>query len=246
MNFKWPEPLDPATEVENNPHLQTSQRGKKPKAFLKDYPTEFTHAVFPRTIILFDELVGGIAKHQLDIINQAPDDYLAVIIYGAGASFFTLNPNIHLSIKNFITSLNITDSTSPDNTPEPINKLDVDMPVSKMKLKKLYGKPWTLILSGTSPATREYLLWQQTFAVNPKLTFSVIPFDRSLCSWVIMNLSGDAVKEGCENEILTIVKRELWASGNFRGFASQTLEKAGIPGSPSERTVHATNTLTID
>ena len=110
-----------------------------------------------------------------------------------------------------------------------------------------FAKPWAMILGGASDALWKYLLWYQTFAVNESLTFSAVPFDKMLQSWVIMTISGDAVKETdiAKRKALSAIKSVLWVNKDFRAFADRACAFNKIAGSAAERAYHATSSFDL-
>ncbi|KAF5381553.1 hypothetical protein D9615_005523 [Tricholomella constricta] len=130
-------------------------------------------------------------------------------------------------------------------------KLSISRPVARSRpnQKRDFEKPWTMVLDGASPELRAFLLWQQTFAVSRELAFHALPFDKDARSWVIMNISGDAVEEGdqARNEALGRIKSTLWHNSRFRTMVNRLTSASSLWGSGSvnERVVAATNTFDL-
>jgi hypothetical protein len=95
------------------------------------------------------------------------------------------------------------------------------------KPKGEFDPPWVYILADANDKLKAYLLWQQTFAIS-SLAFNVVPFDMSIRSWVIMNLSGDPIANNIKamHNALGAIKGTLWKSEDFCRIANQCLVAA--------------------
>ncbi|KAG6895685.1 hypothetical protein C0992_013296 [Termitomyces sp. T32_za158] len=173
-------------------------------------------------------------------VEDNPDEFLAVLPFGAGSKLYADNPSINISILNFLTSLGIQENPS-----------DLQLAKArwraKPKGKSDFQTPWTLLLSSFSEDLKTFLLWQQTFTVDQVVTFNVVPFDKSLRSWVIMNVSGDAVRSGDEAKCLALgsIKAALWFNTRFRAVANAALAESKVPSSTDERTLRATESFDL-
>ncbi|PCH37238.1 hypothetical protein WOLCODRAFT_157939 [Wolfiporia cocos MD-104 SS10] len=111
--------------------------------------------------------------------------------------------------------------------------------------KDRYGKPWAMFLTGGSEWLRDFLAYQQTFAIDKTLTFSIMKFEPAQFLWIIANFSGDSVLCEAEGAILTAVKRSLWYHDEFRFLIDKILTKNGVPGTVNDHAVHMTASFTL-
>ncbi|GLB44701.1 putative RNase H [Lyophyllum shimeji] len=240
--YVYPDPssmVDLPTDEDQNPSIQTSQRGEMDHIPV-DNATPFTRSVFPRVVIPYKLLVANLDSHIVEKIEESPPDtFLAVVAFGAGNKFFREHPNANSEVLTFLKTLGI--GTNPD--------LSVARAVARNKpnQRRDFERPWTMVLEGASDELKEFLVWQQTFAVSRDLAFNVLPFDTGLSSWVIMNISGDAVQPGdaAKHKALGEIKKVLWHDPRFRAIADKCLAAQNISGSCSERAVKATNPFNI-
>ncbi|KAG6889229.1 hypothetical protein C0992_005924 [Termitomyces sp. T32_za158] len=236
--FTFPDPFqETPTDREENPSEQMTQRGDQPH-----YPavnsTTFTQTPVPRVVIPLRRLTANLDQKLVDMVTEDPEAYLAVIPFGAGPKLFKDNPTLPTKIALFLEALSIG-----------ANNLDVSKAIWKNRPsgRRDFETPWTLILAGASPELKEFLIWQQTFAISPDLTFSVVPFDTNLRSWVITNISGGAVKPGDEARRLALgsLKKALWDSQKFRAISNRMLADTGVAGGPRERAYLATKSFDL-
>ncbi|KAF8067088.1 hypothetical protein FPV67DRAFT_1228003 [Lyophyllum atratum] len=226
-------------DQEHNPYSHTSQRGEMAHAPV-DNATPFTRSVFPRIVIPYKLLVANLDLHIVQKIEESPSDtYLAVVPHGAGNKYYRDHPNANTEILTFLNTLGIG-----SNSELSIAKA---VPRGKIDQKRDFERPWAMVLEGASTELREFLTWQQTFAVSRTLAFSVIPFDKDLKPWVIMNISGDAVQPGTAPMIKALgeIKKVLWHDPRFRAIADKCLAALNIAGSCSERVVKATTSFNL-
>jgi hypothetical protein len=108
--------------------------------------------------------------------------------------------------------------------------------------RKDYSTPWALIASNVSPELSEFLLWQQTFAVNRNIAFHALPFDRDTKSWKILTISGDAVKNSpkARDDALACIKKTVWNSLAFRQITHNIYCSLGEPDTQDKCVVTAT------
>ncbi|KAG5641141.1 hypothetical protein DXG03_005937 [Asterophora parasitica] len=221
-------PLDP-----------TSQRGPEIHIPAVKCMT-FTRAVFPRIVIPYTLLVQNLDADIETLIEADPDAYIAIVPFGAGNKYFRDNPRANANILAFIKSLELHEEGDSLSVAKAL-------PRNKPNQKREFEKPWTMILSGAGKNLRDYLVWHQTFAVHPELTFSALPFDKDLQSWVIMNISGDLVEKSREAQVnaLGAIKHKLWRNPAFRSYADRLLAAQNVAGSTSERACRATKTFDV-
>jgi hypothetical protein len=223
-----------------NPSIQQSQQGPE-RHVPADKATPFTRAVFPRIVIPYKLLVANLDAVIVEQIQQAaPDTYLAVVVFGAGNKYFREHPTCNSDITSFIKTLGVGDDLSNLSIAKAVLRNNPNQ-------KRDFERPWTMVLGGAPQELKEYLVWHQTFAVHPELTFSVLPFNSGLQSWVIMNISRDAVQKGdaAKRDVLGKIKALLWHSPHFRAITDKCLATVGIAGSCSERAYKATTSFEI-
>ncbi|KAF7333827.1 hypothetical protein MVEN_02339600 [Mycena venus] len=205
------------TKADENPHIQTTQDDPEPDVLpnVDLLPTPFTFGIFPRVVITQGLLLQNMAKSQADPIKANPGEYLAVVPYNAGKKFYEDNPHANRETKAFIESL----ATGTID----VSGIDIALPIAYHKPKRDSDGPWPMILTGAKADLARFLTWHQTFSVTRRLTFNVVPFDPDVESWVIMNISGDAVHEGDDANTFS----------------------ATVPGSARQRVVYATQTFDL-
>ena len=232
--------MDLPSDRNLNPSIQQSQQGPE-RHVLADKATPFTRAVFPRIVIPYKLLVANLNAVIVEQIQQAaPDTYLAVIVFGAGNKYFREHPTCNADITSFTKMLGVGDDLSNLSIAKAV-------PCNNPNQKCDFERPWTMVLGGAPQELKEYLVWHQTFVVHPELTFSVLSFDSGLQSWVIMNISRDAVQEGdaVKRDVLGKIKALLWHSPCFHVIADKCLAAVGIAGSCSKCAYKATTLFEV-
>ena len=238
--FTFPDPRDmtePPASVDENPIHQKSQRGDPP-TLPPLTSTPFTRAVFPRVTIPFSTLVANLDEQLVKVVTDAPDNHIAIVVFNAGNKYFREHPNANLEVRRFVKSLELPDQNVTVAKPVPKNKPNQ---------KRDFEKPWTMIMARAGPELRSFLLWHQTFAVTPTLAFSALPFDRDAQSWVIMNISGDAVADckDAKSNAIGVIKTQLWYNSKFRALADRCLAPLKVGESTPERAYLATTTYDL-
>jgi len=228
---------DLPTHADENPIYHKSQRGEAP-ALPQLTSTPFTRTTFPRVTIPFSTLVANLDEQLVEIVTEAPDGYIAIVVFGAGNRYFREHPAVNLEVQRFIKSLGLPNQNVTVAKPAPKNKPNQ---------KREFEKPWTMIMAGAEPELRSFLLWHQTFAVTPTLAFSALPFDKGVQSWVIMNISGDAVNDSqaAKNNALGVIKSHLWFDPKFRAVTDRCLAMLGVGESTAERACLVTMTYDL-
>jgi hypothetical protein len=236
-------PLDPEdmtdlpTCAEENPINHKSQRGQAPTQ-PQLTSTPFTRAIFPRITIPLSTLLTNLDEELVKVVTEAPEDYLAIVVFGAGSKYFREHPNANLDVLRFVKSLGFPDTEVTVAKPAPKNKPNQ---------KRDFDKPWTMIMAGAGNELKNFLLWHQTFAVTPSLAFNVLPFDGITQSWVVMNISGNAVKnsEAAKKTALGVIKSKLWYNTRFRAITDRCLAAQGLGESTAERAYLVTKTYDL-
>ncbi|THH18574.1 hypothetical protein EUX98_g8935 [Antrodiella citrinella] len=235
--FKWPNPLDPPTDVELNPHEHRSQSGDTPPIKPQGNTTLFFITTYERIVILFNDLTAAITDSQCDTIANDPTA-IAVMPLGAGPMFMNKHPEIHNHIRDFVVGLKITEETQYEPTVYLPETRHNHTHKTVTNASQAYAKPWSLILTGVGPNLKAYLLWFQTFAIAKDLVFSFVPYDQSVQSWVITDIGADPtlklVVPGIETKMLVEVKTKLWKDDNFRRIVDNILGQEGVEGSACE------------
>ncbi|KAH8085438.1 hypothetical protein BXZ70DRAFT_910407 [Cristinia sonorae] len=238
-NFKWPDPNEPPTEAETNPHNQKSRRHGTPIVTPSNARTTFSDTTYPRITRNVRESKRTARPSQLYRLEPGPDGSKK-------------HPNAHVQLAEFFRSLQVEEETATET------QIMVYPPEARIDrsgkpftaTKQIYAKPWSLVLTGASPNLRKSLVWNQIFALNEDMVFSVVEFDDSMRSWVIANIAADPafgfIRPGREKELLAEVKQKLWPDNWFRQFVDATLGKEGIHGTACDKVVAVTRTLTIE
>ncbi|KAH8074946.1 hypothetical protein BXZ70DRAFT_902739 [Cristinia sonorae] len=249
--FKWPDPNEPPTEVEHNPHSHLSQRQDTPTSLPRDPKTPYFDTIYPRIVITYNDLTASMAEAQKEGIRNDKTT-LAVVPLGAGSAWFKRNPEAHVQLTKFFRDLNVeenADAASQIVVYPPEARIDRSGQTFA-NVKQMYAKPWPLILTGAGENLRKFATWFQTFAVSEDMVFSVVEFDETLQSWVIANIGADPnfgfLTPGCEKRILKEIKDKLWSDDKFRRFVDFALGAQGVAGSACDRVVIATQSLTVE
>ena len=200
-----PRPTNIPANRDKNPHLQSSQTsptGKKPAHKPPVNALQFTNAIFPKVVIPYKDLMGNFDDNIKEVIEVKPEKYLAIIPFCARNKFTRENgASTKKEYTNFLVSLGF-DKNSFETAQA--------APKSSTGCSNDFDKPWVWILESNIREMRTFLLWYQTFTIKPSLTFTVVPFDKKIRSWVIMNITGGAVKNvesKMHEEALGIIKK---------------------------------------
>ncbi|KAJ7133772.1 hypothetical protein C8R43DRAFT_1089692 [Mycena crocata] len=241
--FEFPNPEDMTglpTLASENPHIQKTKSGPTP-AKIPDpdkLTVPFTLAQFDRIVLPFGTMTRNMDPAQLDPIREKPGEYISILPHGAGKAFYKENPNANRHVKKFLESLDLDTSG-----------IDIALPKAAHNSNKAraFDAPWPMILSGASQELRDFLLWQQSFSVHDELCFHALPFDLAVESWLVLTISGDAVRddEKQKAKVLGQIKKELWADLQFVNFTNKVLAAKGVQGSPGQRVVEATSTFNL-
>ncbi|KAJ3511621.1 hypothetical protein NLJ89_g3991 [Agrocybe chaxingu] len=242
--FRFPSARDEyfkaPTFAYENPHLDMTQRGDKPgpKQLPVATATPFTSGLFPRAVIPFDDLLANLDMALQTQIKENPENFLAVVPFGAGNKFFKANPDVNKRVRDFVATLGY------NNNGLSVHKAE---PQDKPSDKRDFEKPWAMILRANDPDLCSYLVWQQTFAIDRTLAFNIVPFDKNLKPWVIANYCGDAVANNADERrtALVAIKQKLWTDANFRKIADRLMAQQGISGNLNKRVYMATSSFDL-
>ncbi|KAJ6507540.1 hypothetical protein DFH09DRAFT_943064, partial [Mycena vulgaris] len=173
---------------------------------------------------------------QLAPILAAPQDFLAILPHGAGPKYYKEHPHANREVMKFLDTLDLD-----------TEGIDVALPMPQRTPKREFEGPWPMIMTGASAELKDFLLWYQTFSVNTKLTFHVTTFDPTTVCWVVMTISGDAVRNDAVTKarVLGTVKRRLWNDTGFVNFVNRVSGAAGVAGSARQRVVEATKSFDL-
>lgn len=271
--YQWPDPLLPPSDTQDDPHAKRT-RDQDPAPLLPKSRVAFTDAIYDRVFIPLDTLVEKLRVEQREGVLSAPQDYLAIVPFGAGSAFFRDNPYVQKSVLAFLKTFRYSDTEAVERedqtlqaiinegTPEQVEaallaqddrnpdtkNLQVILPAAATKAstsKDKFGLPWALWLAGCPPRLREALLHQGTFSVSEKLTFTVLELTPNVFSWVLANFKGDAVTRANANAILSTIKRSLWLNNSFRSYVHRIFTRQGVKGDINDHAVRATNSFTL-
>ena len=219
---------------DENPFYMKSCEGAHP--YLPPKTVSFTRAPFPKVVISFKDLTANLHPDLVNTIKASPADYLAIIPFGAGKKFNEDHPLAGALYTEFIKTLGFD-----------LQGLSITKATPASAPKSDFEAPWIYILEGGSKELRSFLLWQQTFAMWSKTAFSVVPFDTNVQSWVIANISGDAVCDDpkVKDQALGAIKKNLWHNQDFRRIASRCLMEMGNPASPVECAFRVTQSFDL-
>jgi hypothetical protein len=233
LSFSFP--LDPSDmtglplNANENPFFRTTHEGDAPPV-----STRKKFSPTSRITIAYEDLTRNLHPDVLEKIEANPAHYLAVVPFGAGKKYADENPQAVARLREFIVDLKVD------------AEVNVARGAAQHKPKGDFDPPWVYILVNASEKLRAFLLWQQTFAV-PSLAFNVVPFDKSVRSWIIMNLSGDPVSNDIKamHRALGAIKETLWKNDEFRRIANQCLAAIDVGSSASERAFLVTKTYEL-
>ncbi|KAJ8508435.1 hypothetical protein ONZ45_g9283 [Pleurotus djamor] len=174
----------------------------------------YTMAQFPRLIKSQAYLLGGIRKDDQEKIKASPEDYIALLVHGAGDALRSENPRLAPDVQIFIRSL-CDPGMQPPKVTEP--------PKENKDSSSEWGKPHILLCREAAPELREYLLWFQTFAFEAngrRIAVSALPLDEGIHSWYICDLSSTYI-DGEEETRLNVrraIVNTLKVNPQFRNF----------------------------
>ncbi|KAF8228995.1 hypothetical protein L208DRAFT_1288755 [Tricholoma matsutake] len=224
MTSATPDKDDPAA---TNPHLQTNQHREEPTT-PQASSLPFTSTIFPRTVIPYHAITGNINSKTTTAIESNPDAFLAIIPYSGGKQLLEENPTITKDIEHFIRSLGYQNSETTR----------VTAPRAKYPPTDDFGKPHTLLLTNAPRELITYLLYQQTFAFKTskeggqkKIAFHALPFDKSMQSWIITNISGSYVANNhyARMNALATIKTVLSHDPDFRNTVDRCYAQISSP-----------------
>ncbi|RPD58234.1 hypothetical protein L226DRAFT_614515 [Lentinus tigrinus ALCF2SS1-7] len=207
------------TAADQNPHIQKTRRGEKPKIPNLKY-VSFTDTEFHAAVIPEFKLYGNIADSQLEVLAKLPTPPLFIVPHGGGFRMLKRAPKQADEILDLICSFRF--ESHGDGKPDATLLKPIPKNASE---RKRFGQPWVLILvlGPDEEALRKYLLWQQVFSVHPTLSFSVHESSPGQ-PWQIMVLTGEdgAVVDSTEAKeaVLAAIKTKLWSSRDYCVFAA--------------------------
>lgn len=270
--YPWPDPLEQPEGVEGDPHRKLTRDSETAPPIPKSR-VAYTDAVFQRLYIPLDTLLDNLRDEQSAQIRACPEEFLAVIPYGAGAALLKENKHLNRDYLAFLRTFRFADTELADSmdealaaiievgSPEQVEAslrvqdaknpdtlgLQLSMPISNRRAtsRDKYASPWALFLRGGSKRLRDFLLYQQTFAVDKNIAFSVLTMEAKTPSWVLANLKGDVVSPDRKDDLMKAIKQKLWLDDRFRKHVTKVHTKIGIPGDVNAHAVKATNSFTL-
>ncbi|CDO71548.1 hypothetical protein BN946_scf184911.g18 [Trametes cinnabarina] len=216
------------TKTEENPHSRQTRIGEPP-AKLDSSVVNFTNARFHHAHIPSYKFFGNVAQVQEDV------------------RYIRKSPERVEEIKRFLTTITFEDvATEPPSVTVYVPEM------RKESDRNRFGQPWTFFieLDKASTTLRDYLLWQEVFALHPALSFSVHAIVPDRQPWTIMVLTGKpgAVEDTphAKKDVLAAIKKTLWANADFCHFvAHQVADNWGEQGELDARVKAASDTLDI-
>ncbi|KAJ7328388.1 hypothetical protein DFH08DRAFT_319218 [Mycena albidolilacea] len=242
--FMYPDPADmtglPAMK-DQNPHIQESQPEPAPTVVpdVDKLTMPFTFAIYPRIVIPFGALLNNLSEAQTSEIKANPAGFLAIVPHGTGRLFYQEHKHANCKALAFIKTFAAAGMN--------IGDIDIALPIPHHKPKSDFDGPWLMIMTGASEELTKFLTWHQMFVVNRKLSFHALRFDPDLDSWVIMTISGDAVREGdnAKCAAMGVIKKKLWHYPRFRALCNDIMTAEGVTGTIDQRVVRATDTFDL-
>jgi hypothetical protein len=201
-------------------------------------------------------LKENMAQHQLDAIKEDPS-VVAILI--CGASYYQLDrmKTISERIKEFVEKLDVgrpagtTVGTETMTEPDPpaSENVDIWMPEKAHEIvspeERIFLAPWAMGMTGASAPLRTFILWKQTFAISPDLTFHVVEFNPITRPWVVVNLLNVRNEPNAEAEVRAALQKHLCQDVTFAALAQAGMAKAGSVARPEANIDHVLQTLDV-
>jgi hypothetical protein len=183
-------------------------------------------------------------QHQEVLAN--PNNYLVIVPHHGGAKLFSDTIGFTSTLKSFIETIDVRLRIEDPRAIKDIMVIP-PIPLRTPSKKSIYTSLNIAFIRNTSPNLRDFMLYQQTFAVNPSLVFSVVPIIPDFRSWVVMTIQSTSIRQD-EDVILTHlveIKAHLATDPGFQEIVDHIYQKKDEGGSTNERILDAMSTFDI-
>ncbi|KZT27263.1 hypothetical protein NEOLEDRAFT_1146775 [Neolentinus lepideus HHB14362 ss-1] len=221
---------------DRNPHLQKTRQGPTPTVAPQGDKITYTKGEFDRIVLSYYDLLRNLSPNAKSAVQADPDKDLAVLPHGGGRAFLLTHPLAAKTVQQNLIDLRVASVSDAEAGPKLLSNL-----------RDWFDKPWVILAEGVMDAMRQFLLWQQTFALSKDSAWHVMPFDRDLMPWLITTISSSAIDNGSLSkvELLCCIKRALVADSVFLNMCDRHLAAQGIAGSVHSRTIKALSTFDL-
>ncbi|RPD55589.1 hypothetical protein L226DRAFT_466733 [Lentinus tigrinus ALCF2SS1-7] len=180
------------------PHRKKTRAGVPPEQPLLPHQ-EFLEGPFPHTHVPEYRFFSNLNAAQIQAVRQRGTQILAIIPHGGGQGLLKRAKVVASAIESFLRSL-----AFESNGRKAFNVKVYEPEVKKMDPNNPFGKPHAFFvdLGPNADALRKFLLWQEVFAVNPSLSFSVLPVDTREASWKVCVITGDDIEPNATHAYL--------------------------------------------
>ncbi|KAI0717332.1 hypothetical protein C8Q72DRAFT_891517 [Fomitopsis betulina] len=111
--YPWPDPLEQPEGMEGDLHRKLTRDSKTAPPIPKSH-VAYTDAVFQRLYIPLDTLLDNLQEEQSTQIRACPEEFLAVIPYGAGAALLKENKHLNRDYLAFLRTFRFVDTELVD------------------------------------------------------------------------------------------------------------------------------------
>ncbi|RPD52472.1 hypothetical protein L226DRAFT_576458 [Lentinus tigrinus ALCF2SS1-7] len=185
---------------------------------------EFLEGPFPHTHIPEYRFFSNLNAAQIQAVRQRGSQVLAVIPHGGGQGLLKRAKLVATAVESFLRSL-----AFESNERKAFNVKVYEPEVKKLDPNNPFGKPHAFFvdLGPNADALRKFLLWQEVFAVNPSLSFTILPIDNREASWKVCVISGDDIEPNATHAV-TSIENLTAASGNKKDRDRVCSERGGM------------------
>ncbi|TBU34080.1 hypothetical protein BD311DRAFT_747098 [Dichomitus squalens] len=182
---------DVPTCVYANPNYWFTQRGERKPEFPLEGHQPFTPGPLPHVHISDWRHLGNIQDQQQEQVKERKDSLLALVPHGGGREMNKAAKKIAQCFQEFLNSLRFKSygGQSVDVTIHPPDPRNAGGPGSKNP----FAQPWTFyvdIQEDPLDLMREFLLYQEHFAISPACSFSIHPLNSvNPQSWKLLVLA---------------------------------------------------------
>ncbi|KAF9567294.1 hypothetical protein CPC08DRAFT_758257 [Agrocybe pediades] len=225
-----------------NPALRLTQQGEPPALVATLGAVMFTRERLPVICQTRQTLLGNVAEKQLALFRQESANALILVIHGGGMDYFDKHPNVEDDIKGFLSTWGVQLGNLSVVRAEAAN-------LGRRPAHAIFVRPWVLFLLNIPIQIRDTLLYFETIAISPELTFSALTPEADLNSipWILLSLEGKFVRnDGFQmRKALATIKVEVAINHAFRTLVHRELMMRGISGSVDEHVLYVTDSWSI-